>query len=43
MWLRVEGVADHRDEVLSDSERAENSAMMPCVSRAVSGQPVIDL
>jgi ferredoxin-NADP reductase len=39
----LEGVVDHRDEVLSDSERAENSAMMLCVSRAGSSRLVVDL
>jgi tetrachlorobenzoquinone reductase len=37
------GEIDHRDEVLSDEERAENSSMMICVSRARSPRIVIDL
>jgi len=32
----LEGEIDHRDEVLSDEERAENGSMMICVSRARS-------
>jgi ferredoxin-NADP reductase len=39
----LEGEVDHRDEVLSDEERAENSSMMICVSRALSPRLVIDL
>lgn len=39
----LEGEVDHRDQVLSDHERAENSAMMLCVSRALSPRLVIDL
>jgi ferredoxin-NADP reductase len=39
----LEGVVDHRDEVLSDDERAANSSMMLCVSRAVSPRIVLDL
>jgi ferredoxin len=37
------GEVDHRDEVLSDEERAANSSMMICVSRACSPRIVIDL
>jgi tetrachlorobenzoquinone reductase len=39
----LQGEVDHRDEVLSDEERAENSSMMICVSRAISPRIVIDL
>lgn len=39
----LEGEIDHRDEVLSDDERAENGSMMICVSRARSPRIVIDL
>jgi ferredoxin-NADP reductase len=39
----LQGEVDHRDEVLSDQERAENSSMMICVSRAISPRIVIDL
>jgi tetrachlorobenzoquinone reductase len=37
------GTIDHRDEVLSDDERASNECMMLCVSRALSARLVIDL
>ncbi|MEW2624110.1 PDR/VanB family oxidoreductase [Streptomyces sp. NPDC048106] len=39
----LEGIPDHRDEVLSDGERAENNTMMICVSRACSKRLVLDL
>lgn len=39
----LSGQVDHRDEVLSDEERADNSAMMLCVSRALSKRLVIEL
>ncbi|MFF3876869.1 PDR/VanB family oxidoreductase [Streptomyces sp. NPDC001978] len=39
----LEGEVDHRDEVLTDEEKAENTAMMLCVSRARSSKLVIDL
>ncbi|WP_420839640.1 PDR/VanB family oxidoreductase [Cupriavidus yeoncheonensis] len=37
------GEADHRDSVLSKSQKASNSAMMPCVSRCRSDRLVLDL
>lgn len=37
----VSGEIDHRDEVLTDEERAENSCMFPCVSRALRGQDLV--
>jgi tetrachlorobenzoquinone reductase len=37
------GEADHRDFVLSDEERAANSSIIPCVSRALSDELVLDL
>ena len=37
------GKVDHRDDVLSDEERAANDVMMLCVSRALSDRLVIDL
>jgi len=37
------GVADHRDEILTDDERRGNTAMFTCVSRAVSDKLVLDL
>ena len=39
----VEGVPDHRDSVLNDSERAAGDVMMICVSRALSDRLVLDL
>lgn len=39
----VTGTPEHRDQVLSDDERAENSVMMVCVSRAKSEEIVLDL
>jgi ferredoxin-NADP reductase len=39
----VDGVVDHRDTVLTDSERAANDCMMVCVSRSVTPRLVIDL
>lgn len=38
-----EGEADHRDFVLSDEERAENTSLMICVSRARSPRLVLDM
>ena len=37
------GEVDHRDLVLEDDEKAENTCMMVCVSRAKSGRLVIDV
>jgi vanillate O-demethylase ferredoxin subunit len=39
----LEGDVDHRDHILSDSERAGNKVMQVCVSRAKSPRLVIDL
>jgi ferredoxin-NADP reductase len=39
----LEGEVDHRDSVLSESERAANDAMMVCVSRCFSDRLVLDL
>ncbi|TFV34134.1 2Fe-2S iron-sulfur cluster binding domain-containing protein [Streptomyces sp. T1317-0309] len=39
----VKGLPEHRDDVLSESERAENSVMMICVSRAMSEELVLEL
>ncbi|MFC6236913.1 PDR/VanB family oxidoreductase [Longivirga aurantiaca] len=39
----LEGEVDHRDSVLSASERAANDAMMVCVSRCTSDRLVLDL
>ena len=39
----LEGVPDHRDSLLTEDERAANSTMMICVSRACSRRLVLDL
>lgn len=39
----LEGEVDHRDSILSESERAANDAMMICVSRSLSPRLTLDL
>ena len=39
----LEGQADHRDSILSAAERAENSVLMTCVSRAAGSRLVLDI
>jgi ferredoxin-NADP reductase len=39
----VSGEADHRDSILSSSERAANQSMMICVSRARGARLVLDI
>ncbi len=39
----LEGEIDHRDEVLTDDERAGGQIMMVCVSRARGERLVLDL
>jgi ferredoxin-NADP reductase len=39
----LEGVPDHRDSVLSESERAANKSMMTCVSRSKTPRLVLDI
>lgn len=39
----LEGEVDHRDQILSADERASNSVMMLCVSRALGSRLVLDL
>lgn len=39
----LEGAVDHRDSVLTPAEKAENSIMCACVSRAFGDRLVIDL
>lgn len=36
------GIVDHRDSILTDSERAANDTMLICVSRALSDQLTLD-
>ena len=39
----LDGDIDHRDAILDDTERAENTCMFPCVSRCLSKRLVLDL
>ena len=39
----LEGVPDHQDVYLNDTERAANTVMMTCVSRAKSSRLVLDI
>ncbi|MGK6310805.1 PDR/VanB family oxidoreductase [Variovorax sp. DT-64] len=39
----VQGIPDHRDEILTTAERATNKTMMVCCSRACSSMLVLDL
>ena len=39
----ISGEVDHRDSILSTSERATNTTMMTCVSRALSPRLVLDI
>jgi ferredoxin-NADP reductase len=39
----LEGEVDHRDEVLTESERANHKTMMACCSRAKSARLLLDL
>ncbi|ULN49144.1 PDR/VanB family oxidoreductase [Mycolicibacterium goodii] len=39
----LEGVPDHRDDILSESERAANDRMYVCVSRAQTPRLVLDV
>ncbi len=39
----LDGVPDHRDSVLTEDERMENTSMMICVSRSRSARLVLDL
>ena len=38
----IDGDVDHRDSILTDSERAANKTMMICVSRCRSQRLVLD-
>jgi ferredoxin len=39
----LNGIPNHRDNVLSESERASNETIMVCCSRAFSGSLTLDL
>ncbi|WP_333904375.1 2Fe-2S iron-sulfur cluster binding domain-containing protein, partial [Achromobacter insolitus] len=39
----LDGIPDHRDDVLSAAERASNDLILPCVSRAKSASLTLDL
>lgn len=39
----VDGVPDHRDDILSETERAANDRMFICVSRAQTPRLVLDI
>lgn len=39
----VKGLPDHRDDVLGEAERAGNTVLMICVSRALSEELVLEL
>jgi ferredoxin len=39
----IDGQADHRDQFLSDDEKARQDCVMPCVSRAQNDKLVLDL
>jgi ferredoxin-NADP reductase len=38
----LEGIPDHRDDILTEEERTQNRTMFPCVSRACSDRLVLD-
>jgi ferredoxin len=39
----LRGVPDHRDSLLTESERAESLCLFPCISRSISDRLVLDL
>jgi ferredoxin len=39
----LDGTPDHRDSILSQTERAQGNCMFPCVSRSCSDRLVLDL
>jgi vanillate O-demethylase ferredoxin subunit len=39
----ISGEADHRDSILTKSQKASNSVMMVCISRCKSDHMVLDL
>lgn len=39
----IEGTPDHRDQILTDGEKADGHSMFPCVSRSLTPKLVLDL
>jgi len=39
----LRGVPDHRDSLLTETERAESRCLFPCISRSISDRLVLDL
>ena len=39
----LDGIPDHRDYILSESEKASNKVMQICISRAKTKRLVLDL
>ena len=39
----LRGVPDHRDSLLTETERAESRCLFPCISRSLSDRLVLDL
>jgi ferredoxin len=39
----IDGVPDHRDDILTEDERRSGRTMFPCVSRSRSDRLVLDL
>lgn len=39
----IDGIPEHRDAIISDTQRATNNRMTVCVSRAHSERLVLDL
>jgi ferredoxin-NADP reductase len=39
----LDGTPEHRDEILTEAERAAGKTMFPCVSRALSARLVVDI
>ena len=43
MTAVTEGTPDHRDQYLTDEERAANDVFMPCCSRSLTPRLVVDV
>ena len=39
----IDGIPDHRDQLLSEEERASNTTMLICCSRALSPELTLDI